>query len=625
MSFFGQPIQFLVILSLVFMPYVGMARSVQNSKGVNALHPSKRVPIQVINPAISQQGVDELFQSILKFGNISKKEKKEEKKPESKKKTTKPSNPFAEVVNKINSAANADNSSGDGEFDANGGGDQSIKFDENAKKAPGDQASDRNLGNRGNGLQNGGGGGGDNSPWGEGKVWPKFWAACILFDQSTTDKEANELVKGMADRANRCKLNFAPFPFTIKSEYPNSAGTINSNAKKVCNIPEVFGYAKASVQTAVHWKETAGEMCKKWKNGKPEEGGDPSVAGCAETGAGGGGQTSSELESSEHSGGAAGDVAASILVPNGRNASTAAHEMYGHNAMGVMNGGKYGNKLGILGEGDVADNGDYLNEPGCAIFRGQAIRNVDKYAFYPKRKNYYKMERNPRYQKDLLSGQSFFGGGGGDPPGGGGKPPGEIPRIADNARETKPEPDSAHKDRPISNSTPVTIKTPEVTSVESKANDSEFFADSEGAKEDDLNLDGEFFDSADLENNQSGEGSVLGFDEDAEAGDKSDGTETEFKNEYASGISGGDSKARSVDGSGSMTSSAEEEGLDELLVSGNVENLEGESYLGKINGDEDEMDPEFWKRRKKSKRSPASRTNGYVNPSGTSKFRVKTD
>lgn len=223
----------------------------------------------------------------------------------------------------------------------------------------------------------------------------------------------NEIVKGVVEHAAKCGVAMEVFPFTIRQNYPNNPGAINSAAKTACNLPEVLGIENTAVSTVVRFTDTAGVMCGETEN--PE-----SVAGCSEVGGGpkGGGGSAQDrkeklarMKASGHSGGeASGGVAANIVVRQGADADTAMHEI-GHGILAEENGGRIG--LG-LGKGGGGGGGSGFNAEGCAIFQASAFDNDGTHFYDPSRETYYVKTDNERFQRDLMANRSFFGEG---PPG----------------------------------------------------------------------------------------------------------------------------------------------------------------------------------------------------------------
>ncbi|MCB0404202.1 MAG: hypothetical protein KDD51_05405 [Bdellovibrionales bacterium] len=256
------------------------------------------------------------------------------------------------------------------------------------------------------GPENGPGGGST----GNAQALPKWFALCMLIDPDIPN--GNEIVKGVVEHAAKCGVAMEVFPFTIRQNYPNNPGAINSAAKTACNLPEVLGIENTAVSTVVRFTDTAGVMCGETEN--PE-----SVAGCSEVGGGpkGGNVSAQEkkeklerMKASGHSGGeASGGVAANIVVRQGADADTAMHEI-GHGILAEENGGRIGLGLGKGGGG----GGSGFNAEGCAIFQSSAFENDGTHFYDPSRETYYVKTENERFQRDLMANRSFFGEG---PPG----------------------------------------------------------------------------------------------------------------------------------------------------------------------------------------------------------------
>lgn len=243
---------------------------------------------------------------------------------------------------------------------------------------------------------------------------PKWLPTCILIDPSIPN--GNDIVRGLAKIAADCGVVLDPYPFTIRSNYPNSPDAINNNAKKACDLDRVLGVPFASVSTIVKYRDTAGIMCGETED--PE-----SVAGCAELGKGPGGgggrdrnKMQQQMQASGHFGGnVSGGIAANIVVPQGANAEVTAHENFGHNWMGEPNGPAYGLGIGENGGGGGGGSGGF-NAAGCAILAASAFPNDGTKFYDPSRAIYYVKTDEERFQYDLMAGRSFFEGPPGLPP-----------------------------------------------------------------------------------------------------------------------------------------------------------------------------------------------------------------
>lgn len=279
------------------------------------------------------------------------------------------------------------------------------------------------------------------------QAFDKWWPACILIDEKFGD--ANETVKGLVEHAAACKVVLEVYPITIKGNYPEDAKTINTNAKKACNLPDVLPDAdKASVQTLGRHMSSPGDMC-----------GSPGASGCAEVGGGGGGggelskEELAQKQAGGHFGGyASGNVLASIT--NAPGASLASHEMLGHNVISKPNGEEYGNGIGEEKKASLrgvkrrvaaapSKPSGVFNSAGCALMRSQGLDNDGSHTYDPDLETYYV----PGDPEDLMAGRSFFG----DPPSETVTPPSKPVRpIQQSTSKPTPILASGHKKKGLS-------------------------------------------------------------------------------------------------------------------------------------------------------------------------------
>ncbi len=358
---------------------------------------------------------------------------------------------------------------------SSGGSSGSSASSSSGGTSPGDSSqAGPKIGFDDNAPKNGGGGGGGGG--GKAIAYPLWYPMCLFIDQTIDTGTGNSAVKGIIDDAAACGVNLVVFPLTVKSNYPNSADTINAKAQKSCNVIEGLGVPRASVSTCVQFPDTAGEMC-----GEPPET-RPTVAGCAQlqSGASNGwdAKTKAAMKQSGEGTESAGGVAAPSIEKSGAcDTGTVGHEALGHSMWGHPNGSADGHGIGVtmiwnpnatdraqevlvmnnmvkdlarhardLGldvgappdpmlavgirtrngvkvaaEGGGAGGGGWTGE-GCAAMRGSAFANDGRWKYDPSRQQYY-VRAEPERQWDLMEGKQLFLQPPGAPPPGDATPP----------------------------------------------------------------------------------------------------------------------------------------------------------------------------------------------------------
>ncbi|MCB0404203.1 MAG: hypothetical protein KDD51_05410 [Bdellovibrionales bacterium] len=254
---------------------------------------------------------------------------------------------------------------------------------------------------------------------------PLFKPVCFLIDPANAN--ANAVIKDFVDAYASCGVTAVPFAFTIRQNYPDQPDLINNLAKQVCPLSSVLGVGESSIQTHVRFDTTADRMCDSWED-KSKDKPTKNVAGCAVfvkprhfTPDPKKAKDFSQ-NSSHHFGGSGADGKDAVsIVDVNQSSSVAIHEVQ-HNNGGVNVGEGDGEKphgYGIESVGNEpnrAGSGDAFTGEGCAHIRSASNPNDGTYMYSPSRTTYYVPIDNPRYQRDLMAGRSFFDSGAGPPP-----------------------------------------------------------------------------------------------------------------------------------------------------------------------------------------------------------------
>jgi len=355
--------------------------------------------------------------------------------------------------------------SGNSEGARNSSKNNALANGETAKEIEG-----RELGENGIKIAHSGKGGNGKPPI----IWDKFWPACILIDEAYTAAQGNAVIQNLTERANECHVNFLPFPVTISNNintHSRKPDEINRLARTACNLTELYGFPKVSVQTVVKNRVSAAEMCDSYKypkdkNGKLIKIPNEKVAGCAELSKNPKWtpvqfkkyQAQIDQSSNDHgklSWAKDENILASIVVEQGVEGNSAvtvpAHEMFGHNVMGQPNGKTLGMHIGKYGEkpGDPQGPSHRFSAEGCKIFESNSLDNsVEQVAFYPGKPDYY-TDKNKQRVFNLLSNRSAFEQGSALASTGGVITPSSAQALPVASKKSNPENSFIHKVLPL--------------------------------------------------------------------------------------------------------------------------------------------------------------------------------
>ncbi len=267
------------------------------------------------------------------------------------------------------------------------------------------------------------------------QIHERWWPICMFMDEGIDQAKANEIIKGVIEKANRCRVNVVVWPRTVKtSSWPPAEGrtaheAVNTLSINKCNLPPELaaaGSTTALVPPNSAYDNMAAKMCddepkKGDEKTPPEDRWNKSVAGCAQLRSG---SEKPEMSVDKMKGAsgeahshtqAKGGVAPSIEVTGGHSADVVSHEAIGHSQMGKPNGSKYG--LGIGEESDFTRPGgvgpvtsEWSGE-GCAVMYAKALPNTRRFGFDPSRQTYYVKPRDPSSYYDIKNDPPIFGTG----------------------------------------------------------------------------------------------------------------------------------------------------------------------------------------------------------------------
>lgn len=219
---------------------------------------------------------------------------------------------------------------------------------------------------------------------------PLWLPMCFFFDPSISADIANQKIRAMAQAYGTCGIALEPYAFTLRPDYPNNAKALRVAAEKACPFPTAFGI-RGAIQIESRFAELPKQMCD-----------DPQAEGC------------STLCSS---------VSVSFVKPNA-GAAIGLHESLHSNCCGPLCVDKgEGSGIEVGGEVELAffntTKDAYaakslpvippaINEEGCGALRAGASANNFTHWYEPERKEYYRVEKEPSKQKDLLEGKNIL-------------------------------------------------------------------------------------------------------------------------------------------------------------------------------------------------------------------------
>ena len=232
----------------------------------------------------------------------------------------------------------------------------------------------------------------------EGQSFGLWWPVCVFVDGPDANKQIAEMVKMSAD----CRVNLIPYVRTVTVPDPNNPEQLNSLQSQSCNIKEAGIAGKGSSLVLTNRSSTvADKMCGSTEpDGKGGTKTSTNVAGCNQLANGASGKAKTRAEGHKGNGDgfggmANGEVAVGIVDSEGYTSGAVySHETMGHGQMGWPNGKKAGNGIGDPNDdkdssGEHKHGGGYTGI-GCAQMRASAIADPEGYhKYYASKTKYY--------------------------------------------------------------------------------------------------------------------------------------------------------------------------------------------------------------------------------------------